>query len=252
MVRSLRIRVAGQFVTVFFVLAVPLLLITNSVTWAVNDLRLYRYGYDKYVDSTKTGMDKDSFSDAARQIRGYFNSTHEPIDTRAQVFGEERELFSQREVLHMRDVKVLIWGVYGVDVAAAVYILVFAGIGFFIRGRLLAPTLFKYLLWGSGLTVGLVALVGVVSLVGFDSLFQYFHQVSFSNDFWKLDPQRDYLVMMFPQGFWLDATLFVALATVGQALAISGILGVFMAIRRRRIRNRQEPLLQVPSNATEP
>ena len=249
--QALRAKIAGRVLLVLFIIAIPLFLITNSVTWAVNDLRLYRHGFDKYDISRVTGIEHDGLMAAARQIRGYFNSTQEPLEINAVIFGEERQLFNEREVLHMRDVKRLIWGVYGLDVASAVYILGFVGLGLFFYRKPFAHTVFKHILWGSGLTVAVVVFVGLVALVGFDSLFLLFHRVSFANDFWQLDPTRDFLVMMFPQGFWFDATLFVALATVGQAAALGGIAGGFLLLRRRHERRRQEPLLQHPSKVAE-
>ena len=41
--------------------------------------------------------------------------------------------------------------------------------------------------------------------------FRYFHLISFTNDLWILDPRRDYLIMMFPQGFFFDSTMFIAM-----------------------------------------
>ena len=103
----------------------------------------------------------------------------------------------------MRDVKRLIWGVYGVGAASLLYLLVYTAVGLFRQRRDFVPALCRRSLWGSGLTVAIIAMVGFGSAVGFDSLFRAFHEVSFSNDLWKLDPRRDYLVMMFPQGFWV-------------------------------------------------
>lgn len=244
-------QIARKFSTALFVIAIPLFLITSSVTWAVNDLRLWRYGFDKYDVSMDTGIDKDGLMEASRQIRGYFNSTREPLLVTARVFGEERELFSDREVVHMRDVKHLIWGVYGVGAASATYLLGFLLLGISIHRRQFVPGLSRGLVWGSGLTLALVAVVGIISLVGFDSLFRLFHEVSFSNDFWQLDPNRDFLVMLFPQGFWFDATLFVALATIVGALALGGVAWALVAFHRRHELMTQEPLVQKPSKAAE-
>ena len=242
---------AGKLSLALFVLAIPLFLITNSVTWAVNDLRLYRYGFDRYDVPLVTGIEREGLVAAARQIRGYFNSTQEPLEIQAVVYGEERPLFSQREVVHMRDVKRLIWGVYGVDVAAGIYLLGFAAVALSIRGRTFVPTLLRSLTWGGGLTVGFVLLVGLVALVGFDSLFTAFHQVSFANDFWRLDPRRDYLVMMFPQEFWFDATLFVGMASVAQALVLGGAGAATLLLQRRYAHRGEPPVVPQPSKAAE-
>ena len=235
----------------FFVIAVPLFLITGSVTWAVNDLGLYERGFDKRDISFWTGIDEDGLSSIARQIRGYFNSAGEPIDIQATIFGESRELFNQREVIHMKDVKHLIWGVYGLGAASGLYLLSFAALGLLMYRRPFVHTLSKYLLWGSSLTIGLVALVGFIALVGFDSLFLLFHKVSFSNEFWRLDSRTDYLVKLFPQGFWFDATLFVALVTVVSALLLGGLAGSYLVLGSRQRRRTGSPLLQSPSSAVE-
>ena len=74
--------------------------------------------------------------------------------------------------------------------------------------------------WGGGLTLAISAVIGVLSLFGFQRLFLFFHLVSFDNDLWILDPRRDYLIMMFPQGFFFDATLIIVVLTLGQALVL--------------------------------
>ena len=68
--------------------------------------------------------------------------------------------------------------------------------------------------------MGIAAVVGILSLFGFQRLFVFFHLVSFDNDLWILDPTRDYLIMMFPQGFFFDATVFIVVLTLGQALLL--------------------------------
>ena len=217
---------------VLFTAAVPLLLICASVTWAVNEIRLYEHGFDTYDVPLTTGIERGDLVAAAREIRGYFNSTHEPLEVRTRIFGEERDLFNQREVVHMHDVKRLIWGVYGVGAASGLYLLGFLGVGLRLRGSAIGPVVARGTLWGGGLTVGVVILVGLLSVTGFDSLFLFFHEISFSNDFWKLDPRRDFLIMMFPQGFWFDATIFVALVTVGLAMLLLGAVGAARLLRR--------------------
>ena len=232
-----------------FVAAVPLFLITATVTWAVNDLRLYEYGFDKYDVSIVTGIDDEGLAAAGRQIRGYFNSRREPLAVTAVAFGEERELFNEREVAHMRDVKRLIWGVYGAGAVSAAYLLGFVAAGYLTHRRSFTGALARHLLWGGGATLGLVAAIGLGALMGFESLFRSFHELSFANDLWMLDPRTDYLVMMFPQGFWFDATLFVALAIVVETIVLCVASAGYLALLRRRAR---APLLQHPSKATGP
>ena len=230
------------------VLALPFLFISSSVTWAINDLNLYQRGFNKYRISGRTGIEKEGLVSVGSQIRSYFNSSREPLQVRASVFGNERELFNQQEVLHMRDVKGLVRGVYRVAIATAVYLLLFVTVGLLVlRSRFFAH-LARLALWGSGLTVALIALVGIFSLVAFDRLFLIFHQTSFANNYWMLDPKRDYLLMLFPQGFWLDATIFVALLTIAQAIVVGGAGAGALLLWRRRSHRSPDPI-QEPSRA---
>jgi integral membrane protein (TIGR01906 family) len=80
------------------------------------------------------------------------------------------------------------------------------------------------LAWGGGLTIALMLAVGLLWLLfGFDRLFWQFHVFSFANDFWQLDPTRDYLIRLFPQGFWFDVTVFIALCTAFLAVVLGGV-----------------------------
>ncbi len=217
-----------------FVIAVYLLLITASVTYAVNELRLYGYGFDKWDISLKTGIERDELGSIAHQIRAYFNSRTEPLEIRATIFAEERDLFNERETIHMKDVKHLIWGVYVVGGLSLAYLLGSVALGFRRRGRSYTVPLARNLLWGSAVTTAFVLGVGLAALVGFDRLFLFFHQVSFTNDLWMLDPRSDYLVILFPEGFWYDATMFVGLLAVMGAVVIGTASGGYLFASRMR------------------
>ena len=225
--------------SILFVAAVPLFLIAASVTWAVNDPGLYRRGFEKYGIAARSGITEEDLNRVGADLRRYFNSSEEPLRVVAPVYGLERELYNQREVHHMRDVKGLVRGTYFVALLSALYLVGAAAVGYRFCRQSLLRLLAKWLMWGGLLTLGLVAAVGLFALVGFDSLFLLFHQVSFANDLWQLDPRTDYLLIMFPQGFWFDATMRVALTTIVGAVIFGGTGGGYLAYLRTR--DRGEP-----------
>ena len=73
------------------------------------------------------------------------------------------------------------------------------------------------------MTVGLLGAGGIASLVDFTEAFIKFHEMAFSNDNWMLDPRTDYLVMLFPEGFWLDATLRIAMLSAIEAVVLGAV-----------------------------
>ncbi len=76
--------------------------------------------------------------------------------------------------------------------------------------------------------------LGLGTLLNFDRLFLQFHLLSFANDFWLLDPTKDYLIMLFPEGFWFDAIFFGALAILGLALILGGVAGGYLWFTRSK------------------
>lgn len=216
-----------------FALCVPLFLICASVAWAFNDPGVYHRGFQKYHVSASSGIEEGELREVGAGFRDYFNSLEEPLDIRARVYGEDRALFNDREVHHMRDVKRLVWGVYAVAVLTGLYL---AGCVAWAltSGEVDAlRRLARRCVWGGGTTIAVIVLFGVFALTGFAALFTLFHQISFTNDLWQLDPRTDYLLVLFPLGFWFDATATVALRAAAGALLLAAGGSGYLVYRRR-------------------
>ena len=217
-----------------FVLCVPVFLICASVAWAFNDPGVYHRGFQKYHVSAYSGIEEDDLRGVGAGFRNYFNSLEEPLDIRARVYGEERALFNDREVHHMRDVKRLVWGVYAIAVLTGFYVAGCAAWALTSGDGDALRRLGRRCAWGGGTTLAVIVLFGVFALTGFAALFTLFHQISFTNDLWQLDPRTDYLLILFPLGFWFDATVTVALRAAAGALALMAAGGGYLAYRRSR------------------
>ena len=216
-----------------FILFLPILLLSTSLGWAVNSLRLYQYGFEKYNVSQTTGLVEPELEKAARGLISYFNSDEEYIDFTVVKDGKPFVLFNQREVVHLKDVKWLIWLDYYLLLATLVYVLGYAGISLLWQRKRYWRRLAWGVFGGSGLTLVLMLALGLATLLNFDQLFLQFHFISFANELWRLDPTRDYLIMLFPQGFWYDATTFCVIAAVGLAIILSGVAGGYLLKRTR-------------------
>jgi integral membrane protein (TIGR01906 family) len=138
--------------------------------------------------------------------------------------GEEVALFNPREVAHMRDVKSLMQFFFRLQELSFAYLVGFVGITvLWTRERSMRR--FAQLSMVAGLVTASVLLVAALAmLVGFERLFLQFHLLSFSNDFWQLDPATDRLVQMFPLQFWFDVSLAVGVLSVmqGGIVALAG------------------------------
>ena len=211
-----------KIVTVgLFMAAIPLFLITTNVRLLINAPVVYSYGFDKHNIPRRTGIARDELLSAGRQIRDYFSNGEEYLTVSVVRLGQPVPgLYNSREVLHMKDVKFLVKGVYRLQEISGTYLLLFAAMGLWFRRRSFLPQLGYYGVLGAAITLAVVALAGLASIVGFDQVFLAFHQIIFTNDLWQLDPRTDMLLIMFPQGFFLDATLWIAGSTILEALIV--------------------------------
>jgi len=216
-----------------FSLCLPILLLTASIGWAVNSHWLYEYGFEKYDVSQTTGLAEMELEKAATGLISYFNSGEANISLVVIKDGEPFELFNQREVIHLKDVKGLIRLDYWVLLGTLIYTLSYAGVSLFWQRKRHWQRLGWGVVSGSGITLALMLAIGLGILSNFDQLFYQFHLLSFTNEFWQLDPTKDYLIMLFPGGFWYDAAIFCALATVGLAIILGGVAGGYLWATRR-------------------
>jgi integral membrane protein (TIGR01906 family) len=217
--------------TVLFVLSIPLLLITSNVRWAANESRLYEYSLDHYDAEARSGIARVELDYAARDLIRYFNDDRPTIQTLVTQAGQPVPLYNERETSHLHDVKDLFRAVFRVQEASLAFALVYV-VGVFVWAgeaplRLLARTV----LATSAFTLGLLGLAAVGTLVNFDELWTKFHLLAFTNDLWKLDPNTDHLIQMFPEDFWLDATLLVAGLTAVEALALLAAATAYLRLR---------------------
>ena len=216
-----------------FILCLPILLLTASLGWEVNSYWLYEYGFEKYNVSQTTGLAQSELEKAATGLINYFNSDEEYISLTVEKEGEPFALFNQREVAHLRDVKGLIWLDYRLLLGTLIYTLAYAGVSLFWRKRRYWRRLAWGVVGGEGITLALMLALGLGTLLGFDQLFLQFHLISFTNELWQLDPAKDYLIMLFPQGFWYDGAIFCALATTGLAIILGGVSGGYLLSKGR-------------------
>jgi integral membrane protein (TIGR01906 family) len=173
---------------------------------------------------------------AAAGLISYFNSDEEYISITVVKDGQPFELFSQREVAHLKDVKQLVRLDYRLLLGTAIYVGAYAGVCLW-RRRKSRQRLARAVIIGGSIALGMIVAMGVGSTIqGFDQLFTQFHFLAFTNEFWMLDPSRDLLIMLFPEGFWYDASMLFGGIVAGVAGILIGVAGGYLW-RARRVKS---------------
>ena len=199
----------------------PILIVTSVGSFVINLPLLYEYGFERYEISEYTGIDKSELMSAANQIRNYFNNDKEWITiqvTKNNIFFPN--LFNSKEILHMKDVKQLINLVFFYQKISVLLIIVITFFTLLFGSLYSLNNLLHSISRGGILTLLIFGALVMGSLFGFDKLFIYFHEISFNNDFWILDPRTDYLIAMFPQGFFFDTTMLIGFLIILFAILV--------------------------------
>lgn len=231
--RSVKTHIVPLIARILFIICVPLFLLTLCVSVAANCGALYHHSFTTYGISQVTGITLQELDKAADGLIKYFNSGEKSIDVTVIKDGKSFTLFNEREVGHLEDVKSLFQLGYGVLLGTFLYgvFFILASV-FWWKDR---RNIGLGLLWGGGLSLAVMLALGITIAVDFNGFFLRFHMLSFANDLWLLDPSHDYLIVMFPQGFWFDAALYIALAALAGAV-ITGLAG-WLILRKNAVRD---------------
>lgn len=217
-------------VSVAFVFLLPLLIIGTSLRGLVTDRDFMLRGFREYDVAAATGLDDTQLQRIADAFVAYFQAPPGQIQMQVSAFGRSRPLFNDREVAHMEDVQALIQFFLRMQLIAAAVVAVRL---VFVLAFDRAPELLgRDMLWSTGLMLAVVLLVAVLSWIDFDALWTRFHQIAFRNDLWLLDPTQDYLIMLFPEPFWLAATIRMAIS-VSLQTALVAIAGLALVLYPR-------------------
>ena len=232
-------RLSFLALSILFLLFSPIMMVANSAVIVVNSSSIYDYAIDQYDAEKRTSVPRKELFRANKEIIAYFQDSNEYLSiTVLNIENDLIELFNDREIHHMRDVKTIMQWLYrtqAILMGLCVTYLVFGIMSATVRHKWSLSYLGRTLATSGIISGGIVLFLGVFAAMGgFRYLFLQFHFVSFSNDLWILDPNRDKLIQMFPEPFFFDATMLIVGLTLGQILLLlaSGLYLVFWYPRR--------------------
>ena len=223
LLRFVRTIAAVALALSLFVLPVAL-----SVRYTATSASWWERGFERYDATRRTGLPQDEVLRVAAETREYLANDDERLD----VTVNGASFYSEREILHMIDVKRLMSRVYDAGWAALGFIIAFVAVTIWRSGRRTASALARSVLSACGVVALLVAVLGVIGIAGFDAAFRQFHLLFFTNDLWRLS-SRDGLIQLFPQRFFFDTTLLIGGVTLIFVVAAGGLSAAYLWRIRR-------------------
>jgi len=165
-----------------------------------------------------------------------------PPDFAVQVEGAP--VLEERERAHMRDVRGVFGGFYGLAIVAAVGLVALVWgarrAGHPERAWRAIATGMRWLIVG-------IVVAGVIATFFFDAAFELFHRLFFPSGSYTFDPARDRLVQLFPFDFWSETTI-----VLGGVILIIAVVVALAAGRLAGAAGRRQPALPTSTPAAVP
>ncbi|MDR8018890.1 TIGR01906 family membrane protein [Nesterenkonia aerolata] len=227
----------SRFLQVLLAIFVPVLLVVAAIRMVASPVFLW-------VAYRRPGFPgDDTFSTGDREVYGSYgmdyltNAANSRYLAELSVNGEA--LFTDAEVSHMTDVKIVVL----ITMAAGVLLLLLAVL-FGLMLRKWRPGGFaRGVFAGAWVVLGLMIALAVFAILAWQDFFDGFHRIFFAEGTWTFDAE-DTLIRLYPEQFWIDAAIAVLALVVIMAL-IALIVTWPTKARRARRRQRLEEVFAV-------
>lgn len=200
-------KLLSHFTSICFIL----FLFLQVLDFCCFDRNFYAKEYTKYQNAQEIGISESELMVATNVLLDYVQDNREDMIVSAMIHNTQRNVFNQREIDHMVDVKDLyLKAMMFKNGCFVVSMIIFSFIFYTKRKNALSIVLAGYR-YACHLFIVTLAGLGFVAFLDFDNFWTTFHLIFFSNDLWLLNPNTDILIMMVPGGFFYDLVFKIAL-----------------------------------------
>lgn len=192
----------------------------GSIEYHAFNENYYEMKYTELNTAEHIGMSNEALFDATFTLLDYLKDERDDILCVQEVKGKLREIYDERETLHMVDVKNLYinvknvcFTIVGVGIVAFLFMIYFVKSNKYQLHEMLID--FK-----DGFRQVVLSFIIVISgllfyaLVDFNRFWTMFHQIFFDNDLWLLDPRVSIMINMFPEEFWFGMVIRITLTFI--------------------------------------
>jgi len=194
--------------------------VTSNVRATSNSLWLYEQLFERNEVPRRSGITILELRGVGATIQDYFNSDIEPLVVTASINGAPVSLFGDDEAAHMADVKRLFAKTYRVQAFSALILAIAISAALYVHRGQAATMVRSWFSRGAIIAAGAIAIIGIASVMAFEQVFLLFHYIGFPQGNFTFSTQTDYLVRIFPYGFWADITVVIGAMTLAEAAVI--------------------------------
>lgn len=230
---------AGMLGVIFSLCLLFIMLVTSVEAVCYWTPGYFEQEYEKYDVLSDlppmTMSEEDGLMAVTEHMMHYLRGDegYDELQIEVMMDGELRGFFSEREIAHMEDVRVLFVGAQRLRVLSLIICAASLAVMYLLCRSDMPYVLSRSVLLGTGILLVLLGGLAYVLATDFSDAFVTFHHIFFDNDLWILDPRVDMLINIVPEGFFFDTAMRIAAIFGGCVAAVLG-LSAFWAIRTRR------------------
>lgn len=194
------------------------------------DRSFYVKEYKKNGTAEVIGISDEQLMMVTEHLLGYLEDTEEVLKIDAEIGGVVRNVFDERDTMHMVDVKVLYQNAMLVRNVTLILALVIFGYNLLHMKKDVVASLAVSFYKALGAFMMICAAVLIGAAVDFDAMWRFFHTIFFSNDLWLLDPNVSVLINMVPLQFFFDLVTKVVVLFIA---FLAGCSTIFLFVVRK-------------------
>ena len=215
-------------------LALITLFLFIGIYWPTFSITTYERHYTAHNTAQLIDVPQGELIAVTHRLMGYMAGRYDDLLIYANVAGEYRQFFNQREIDHMADVRDLF--LIGFTIRnVAILIFIATAIYAFVINKSAKKVLAKCYFAASFSVLAMVGLLLLLIFSDFHRYFIIFHEIFFFNDYWQLNPATSLLINMVPLVFFTNiftVAMAIFLACTLVMCVVSGTL-----LFRNRTRN---------------
>lgn len=206
-----------RFTWIILVLFVVALLFL-SIAFNSNYRPFYANFYQANQTAQQLNLSEADLLEATDVLLDYIFFMRSDINVWVTTNQQVVQMFNQREMDHMVDVKVL----FGMMLTSMSLIFILVGFWIVKLAKQSKSTIFSDLITHAKLAAIAISVffgsILFVAIIDFQTFWTNFHLVLFRNDLWLLNPNTDRLIVMVPESFFIALITRIVLTWVGLIL----------------------------------
>ncbi|MGI6738952.1 MAG: TIGR01906 family membrane protein [Christensenellales bacterium] len=156
---------------------------------------------EMFIKHSEVQLEDSQYNSIAKGITKYLKGESEEVNFE----GEESLSLSEKETLHLEDVRKLVdagLGLIWYMVGIGIFFLLLFFINKIKLYKINSKTVEFAFVVGFGIFLILIAATALFVYLDFDTAFTKFHELLFDNDLWLLSPEKDLLIQLMPTSFF--------------------------------------------------